>query len=205
MRISELSEQTGVSIATLKFYLREGLLHSGEATSATRARYDATHVARVRLVRALIDGGGLSIAKARAVVDALEHPPESRHDLLGVAHRVIPYAGQDHEVSGEVRALIEALGWQVEPDAPALRMLSAAVDTARAAGLPVREEALAAYARGCLAVAEVDVSAAVGTRSPEEALATVVLGTLLIDPVLVALRRAAQEHLSGARARASRT
>ena len=41
MRISALSEATGVPVPTLKFYLREGLLHPGEATSRTRAEYDA--------------------------------------------------------------------------------------------------------------------------------------------------------------------
>ena len=34
MRISELAERTGVSIPTLKYYLREGLLHAGEAQGA---------------------------------------------------------------------------------------------------------------------------------------------------------------------------
>ena len=65
MRISELSRESGVPVATIKFYLRERLLPDGVLTSATQAQYDETHVARLRLVRALIGPGGLSIAAAR--------------------------------------------------------------------------------------------------------------------------------------------
>ena len=45
MQISGLSARTGVSIASLKYYLREGLLMPGAPTSATRAEYDEGHVA----------------------------------------------------------------------------------------------------------------------------------------------------------------
>ena len=46
MRISQLSAQTGIPVATIKFYLRENLLHDGARTSATQAQYDESHVAR---------------------------------------------------------------------------------------------------------------------------------------------------------------
>jgi DNA-binding transcriptional MerR regulator len=59
VRISELAESTGVALPTLKYYLREGLLMPGTPTSRTRAVYDGTHVERVRLVRALIETGGM--------------------------------------------------------------------------------------------------------------------------------------------------
>src|SRR3954471_14727150 len=84
--ISQLSEATGVSIPTLKYYLREGLLHPGHSQGATRATYDDSHVDRVRLVRTLIEVGRLSIERVREVVQALETPPASRHELLGTAH-----------------------------------------------------------------------------------------------------------------------
>ena len=51
MRISELASRSGVPPATVKYYLREGLLHPGRALSRTQADYDASHVDRVRLVR----------------------------------------------------------------------------------------------------------------------------------------------------------
>ena len=59
VRISELSAQTAVPVATLKYYLREGVLQPGEARSATNAEYGAAHVDRVKLIRALVETAGL--------------------------------------------------------------------------------------------------------------------------------------------------
>ena len=58
MRISELSSRTGIPVATIKFYLRENLLHPGVRTAATQAQYDESHEARLRLIRALLGPGG---------------------------------------------------------------------------------------------------------------------------------------------------
>jgi DNA-binding transcriptional MerR regulator len=57
MLMAELSRSSGVPVATIKYYLREGLLPPGAATSATRAEYDEAHLRRLRLTRALEDPG----------------------------------------------------------------------------------------------------------------------------------------------------
>ncbi len=90
MRISQLSAQTGVPVATIKFYLREKLLHDGVRTSPTQAQYDESHVARIRLIRALMGPGGLSVAAAYRVIKAIDEPPESVHQLIGVAANAVP-------------------------------------------------------------------------------------------------------------------
>lgn len=50
MKLSELSATTGVSTASIKFYLREGLLHPGHKKNATTAVYDESHCARLDLM-----------------------------------------------------------------------------------------------------------------------------------------------------------
>lgn len=85
MRISALSDRTGVPIGTIKYYLREGLLAPGERTSRTTAEYGDSHVERLRLVRALTDTGGLGIAAVRRIVDVLDTPDPARLDLLATA------------------------------------------------------------------------------------------------------------------------
>ena len=104
MRISELSSETGVPVATIKFYLRENLLHDGVRTAATQAQYDQTHVARLRLIRALLGPGGLSVAAAHQVLRAIEEPPDSIHELLGIAATAV--AGPSLE--GALHAIDEA-------------------------------------------------------------------------------------------------
>ena len=64
-----------------------GTARPGHPTSATRATYDDTHVRRLRLVRALVDVGGLSLAAVRDVLAALDDPNRSQRDLLGAAHK----------------------------------------------------------------------------------------------------------------------
>src|ERR687889_297602 len=95
VQISELARRAGVPVATVKYYLREGLLPPGERTGATRARYGEEHVERLRLVRALLGPGGLSIARARAVLAAVDSPDTSVHAALGAAHRALPGVGSE--------------------------------------------------------------------------------------------------------------
>jgi DNA-binding transcriptional MerR regulator len=201
VRISELAEQTGVSIATLKYYLREGLVPAGESRGATRASYDESHVARVRLVRALVTVGRLGIEQVREVVRALNHPPATRHELLGTAHQVLsPPRGQDATAPAATdEPLVVALGWSVHPGSAASRQVAAALFDARAAGWEVSESAFHAWAKAALVQARADVSPALGSLSPSDALEYAILGTALTDPVILALRRLAQEAVSAER------
>ncbi len=89
MRISELAVRSGVPVATIKYYLREQLLPRGSLTSATQATYDDSHLERLRLIRALIESAGLSIAQTRSVLESVDSPPESVHELLGIAAEAV--------------------------------------------------------------------------------------------------------------------
>ncbi len=196
MRISELAEVTGVPVHTLKYYLREGLLMPGDALSRTRADYGDQHVERVRLVRALVEHGGVGIAGVRAILAAITAPPPSRHDLLGVAHCALPSAAEGVPVTTEVEALVAGLGWSVGSQTPAMSALTSAIGAARDAGVLLDPATLRDYARAMAGVAEVDVGVAGSASSPAEAMRQVVLGTVMVDPVLVSLRRVAQEAVS---------
>src|SRR2546430_9317670 len=50
VRISDLSRQTGVPTATIKFYLREHLLPPGAMTARNQADYGSEHLRRVWVV-----------------------------------------------------------------------------------------------------------------------------------------------------------
>jgi DNA-binding transcriptional MerR regulator len=199
VRISQLAAETGVPVATIKFYLREHLLHDGRLTSPTQAQYDQTHVQRLQLVRALLGPGGLSVGATRELLRAIDDPPESGHDLLGVAqhalHRPVP---DGVDVAG-VAALIDRWGWQVERDDRDLQAeLAHALNGLDDAGFALPEDGLDTYARLMSELAEMEVDR-VPTDSREAAVRYVVLGTVLIEPVLLALRRLAQQDASARR------
>jgi len=202
MRISALSEETGVPVATLKFYLREGLLRPGHRTAATQAQYDAGHVERVRLIRGLTQAAGLSLAEVRSVLAVLDDPPADRIQLLAAAQEVMIGMEADEGAAsvpdGEnpwperVAAELAQLGWECDP-ALADR-LAAQLRTAVDAGVANLETTWPEYARACIRVAEADVASV--PADLEGAVRQVVVGTLLTDPVLATLRRLAQQVVS---------
>ncbi|WP_446665458.1 MerR family transcriptional regulator [Flexivirga sp. B27] len=198
MLISELSDRTQVPVATLKYYLREGLLPAGTATSRTRASYDTTHVDRVRLIRALMESGGLSLSRVRQVLETLDGPPVDRHDLLGTAQRAItpPLPERpDDEWTQTATQFVADHGWQVDDDEPLLVLLGEQMRTLASAEPELADEALLArYAGAADALAEVDFS--VVPETPADALRRVAVGTVLSDPVILTLRRLAQQGLS---------
>jgi DNA-binding transcriptional MerR regulator len=169
MRISELSSQTGIPVATIKFYLRERLLHEGVLTAATQAQYDESHVARLRLIRVLLGPGGLSVAAAQRVIRAIEEPPESVHELLGVAATAV--AGPN--LQDAIRALDEA-------------------------GFELPDGALDVYWHHMRQIAQFEIDH-IPTDSAAAAVRYVVLGTVLVEPLILALRRQAEQEASARR------
>ena len=133
MRISALSDRTGVPIGTIKYYLREGLLAPGERTSRTTAEYADSHVERLRLIRALVDTGGLGIAAVRRIVDVLDAPDPARLDLLATAQNALLH--EDAQRAGSVGTAGEPDGGGAA-DAPASGATTAggAVDGDEGAG-----------------------------------------------------------------------
>lgn len=206
VRISELSRVAGVSVPTIKYYLREGLLPRGAPTARNQADYSQRHVDRLRLIRTLTEIGGLDLNAVRRVLQAIEDPRRSLHEVLGVAHHALGPPPGHQEPSADVVAaqaevdeFLAELGWRVSQTAPARRALTDALVALRRLGRDVGTEAFAPYAQAVddLAAGEVGRVARVGPR--DELVEAVVVGTVVFEAVLVALRRLAQEHHSAAR------
>lgn len=198
MRISELAQRAGVPVATIKYYLRERLLPEGALTSATQAQYGDAHLARLRLIRALLDPGGLSIAAIRRVLDTLEHPPTSPYDLICAAGAALtrPSAPVDHT---RLHALLA--DWGVPREVDDCRHhddLAAALAALDEAGFALPPGALDHYRAVTTEVARAEI-AGVPDGSAEDAVRYVVLGTILVEPLLLALRRLAHRELTAER------
>jgi DNA-binding transcriptional MerR regulator len=196
VRISQLSGASGVPVATIKFYLREDLLHDGKLTSPTQARYDESHVRRLRLIRALVGGAGLSISAVRELLDGVDAPPESGHDLLGVAHHALAKPVAANTDIAEIDAMLDEWGWGSDRvDLAGKAAVAEALEGVRAAGFELPEGILATYAAAMHEVADAEIGG-VPTDSAESAVRYVVLGTVLVEPLLLALRRLAQQSAS---------
>ncbi|MEU2669525.1 MerR family transcriptional regulator [Streptomyces sp. NPDC007164] len=202
MRIGELSSRSGVPVPTIKFYVREGLLPAGRLTSPNQASYDSGHERRLRLIRALLDVGGLPLAAIGDVLRAVEDPEQPVHKVLGIAaKRLTPPRGGEsgpelEDARDEVAELLERRGWRAGADGPAGESLAEVIVALRRAGHGGFVELLDDYAASAEAVARVDLDY-VGRRvAREDLVESVVVGTVLGEAMFGALRRLAQADAS---------
>lgn len=200
MRISELSRQAGVPIATIKFYLREGLLQPGERTSRTQAEYGEHHLRRLRLITALSQVAGLSIQRMAAIIALIDHPGDDLLSALGAAVKQLPpYLADTDDDQMAYRLADDALssiGRRTDVHSDALGQLGHALQSLRSAGVPITEERLRIYADHMGAIADYEV-ATMPDQAPD-ALAYAVVGMTLCESVLLALRRIALQEAATA-------
>lgn len=190
--MAELSTRAGVPVATVKFYLREGLLPPGARTSATQASYDETHIRRLRVIRALIDAG-VGISGARKVLAALDEPPTDPFELLGAAHAAVAPQFEVKIRLTEAEQLAERLGFQPGAcEVERLADVARALQILRGAGFEIPADVMTAYLQGMKSIATAEI-AGIPVDDPHEAVRYVVLGTALAEPLLLALRRMAEQ------------
>jgi DNA-binding transcriptional MerR regulator len=202
VRIAELSRQTGVSIPTIKFYLRAGLLPPGEFTSPNQAHYDDRHVRRLVLVRALVEVGRVPIAGIRDLLAELDGDDPDVHRVLGhalkssVALRSVEPSEALDEARRRIEELVAKRGWQVLPDTPARQAAAEAIAAFEQVGGEQFLRALDEYAEVAERIAAIDLELVKRYAEPEQKLQAAVVGAILGEPLLAALRRLAQEDAS---------
>jgi len=194
MRISQLSERAGLPIGTVKFYLRTGLLPAGRALNATQAEYSESHLERLRLIRALIEVGRLSVAEIQGVLAAVDGPSSVPDGLLAV-QQVSSSKGRE-VTEAEVATtheLVTGLGWTVDPSSPHIAALARVIAGLDSIGVPVTPSRLKVYAEAASHVARNDVDWVMD--APEERQVELALiNAVLWEAMLSALRRLAAEN-----------
>lgn len=192
MRLSQLAASASVSIPTVKYYLREGLLPPGVRKSATDAEYSEEHVRRLRLIRALREVVGMPVEKIAQVLAAIDDTEADSYARLGRAIGALSDAPTADDYP-RARAALEALNMVYDPAFPAVAQLDAALQAAESVGVAVTPTRLKLYARHVRAMAAFDIQ-----HLPAGSLDDVeyaVLGTALHEPVLAALRRLEHQDL----------
>jgi DNA-binding transcriptional MerR regulator len=198
VKISALVERTGVPLATVKYYLREGLLQPGISTGATQARYTENHVHRLQVIKALTSAAGLPLQKVKQVLDLIDDPGSDLYSALGQAVASLPpYRDTTATEHPRARALLERLGQVYDPAYAATAQLEHALEAAEDAGIGMSDERLEVYARHIRGIAEYDLQRmGASDLSPVE---YAVLGTALYEPILLAMRRLAHQDIAATR------
>lgn len=201
MRISELSRSSGVSIPTIKFYLREGVLPPGARTARNQAEYDELHLRRLRLIRVLVEVGGLGLAAVRGVLAAIDRRDAPLHDALAAAHTALrreadPNRSHRSEARAQTDGWLATLGWELSGANPAHEDLAAALDALHQLGWPVGPEVFGRYAHHADALAEAELAYVGEQADRAAAVEATVIGTVVFERAFAALRRLAQERHS---------
>jgi DNA-binding transcriptional MerR regulator len=92
LKMSELSERSGVSPGTIKHYLREGLLGAGEdirRTSRNMAYYPPQYVQRIELIKRLQEQRFMPL---RVIKEVMEEDPERARALIELEDRILERA-----------------------------------------------------------------------------------------------------------------
>lgn len=202
MRIAELSQRSGVPTPTIKYYLREGLLPPGERTGPNQAQYDERHLRRMRLIKAMLDIGGLSIAATRDLLAAIDASGDDTHRVLGAGQYGLAARRQQPHDSGRqcteaiATRLVTGRGWAVKPNAPAMATLTDMIAALERLGQEDFLARLDAYAAAAEAIARIDLEVVSARANVDTMVEAVILGNVLGDCLLAALRRLAQEDIS---------
>lgn len=195
MRVAELGRVTGVSIPTIKYYLREGLLPPGRRSGPNQADYGESHVRRIRMIRTLVDVGGLSIASTKDVLAALARQ-DGTPALLEAMTPGAGTAAPDHDLPArtKVAEVLGAHGLAGLTCTTAGRSLLAAVTALYELDRTDLLALLEPLTELCVRLAEIEVAA---VRCHDD-LEGVVIGTMLGDVVMTSIRRMAKYSTLGA-------
>lgn len=201
MRISDLGREVGLPVATIKFYLREGLLPRGNPTGRNQAEYGAAHLRRLRLIRSLTTVGELDLSSVRRVLDAIEDHGLPLHDLYRVVNRATfpeqqAYTDADSTPSAtqKVDDLIDETGWQIPPDAPDRLRLGLVLAALERLGCECGFEFFMPYAEVAEMLIRREVSLLPDTAAECDR-GAIAARAVLLDVAFTAMRRMAQEHV----------
>ena len=103
LRMGELAQASGVSAATIKHYLREGLLPEPVKTSRNMAYYPAEFVDRIRMIKQLQEERYMPL---RVIKDLLDEDPDRAKALIELGDRMLEraQAGEQERISAaEIR------------------------------------------------------------------------------------------------------
>jgi DNA-binding transcriptional MerR regulator len=89
LRMGELAEASGVPAATIKHYLREGLLPEPVKTSRNMAYYPPEFVERIRLIKQLQEERFMPL---RVIREVLEDDPDRARALVELEDRILERA-----------------------------------------------------------------------------------------------------------------
>ena len=207
MQVSELVRATSVPLATVKYYLREGLLPAARKITARSSEYGEEHVRRLTLLRVLREVGAIPVGRLRELVEAVDNPRLADIEVFRRASDAIAAGRQikdepDADATALVERVLDELGWTGVPERAVDREnLARVVAQIRRTGLfRVNQPLLEFYARVADEMSRAEIERLPMGDDRAIRLERMVVGTVAFGEVLAILRRLGESHHSAVRA-----
>lgn len=88
MKLGELARRVGTTTASVKFYIREGLLSAGRKLNQTTAAYDEGHVKRLELILGFRSIIGTPLARIGDLTAVIDDPGAGILDVMETAQTI---------------------------------------------------------------------------------------------------------------------
>lgn len=202
--MSELSRISGVSVPTIKYYLREGLLPSGEQTKANQASYSESHLTRLKLIAVMSGIARLSLAEIKIVLDELDGPGSVVDTMAVMQNALAGRPSREAEAFAEdsrriLDTIVDDRQWNVRRDSSAYEAAVSALSELHTTDLQWDCEMIGQYAAHAEAMGALDVQTLTLDGSSDDLLVQMVTGTLLRRQLVDALILLAQQHTTRTR------
>ncbi|QBR75499.1 MerR family transcriptional regulator [Microbacterium sediminis] len=163
MKLRELAARTGVAKASVKHWIREGILPPGRLRNMTTAEYGEAHVERIRLITTLRTVFETPISQIRELTALLDDADVPLIDVMELSQviasgldREAPSGASEDALLAQVAA---AAGWSPVRSRARAALAGALADVA-ASGLPYSPDYLVEVARALSTIAAHDVATA---------------------------------------------
>jgi len=194
MKFSELARRTGASTASLKFWMREGILPAGELRNQTTAVYTQRHVERVGLIQILREEFDASIGRIHDLTALIDSPESSLLDVMEACQviatgMVIP-PDVDAAQAELIARLRERMGWSHYNSVAASALAHALAGSARV-GYPYDLDDLVLYGQALEPIATADIGSIQPEGTPDAVARNLLVAAAAQNRVLVAVNQLA--------------
>ena len=143
----------------------------------------------------------MRLDSVRRVFDSVDESQSSLRDALGQAHYELSrHFIEDNEPTAGSLATVDGViarqDWHIAEDSVHRAALAVSLDTLAEVDSSVNDVLLDFYARMAGQIAAFEISHVDASSSRDAAIRSVAVGTALYEPLIVLLRRLAQEHAS---------
>ncbi|SDS71588.1 DNA-binding transcriptional regulator, MerR family [Brevibacterium sandarakinum] len=207
MKLSTLAQETGVSTASIKYYIHVGILPPGRKRNATTADYAPAHVDRLALITCLRRELGSSIGSITALTRAIDDESLENIDLMGICQQLALEASNalspgtasarpgDSDFEHDIRNVLKELGWpDISPTA--VTSMADVLEELSASGYPVGRDTILRHIQALAEIAGRNTTPITDALSRDRICVEVIRGITMHNRLLLATSALAHASLS---------